>query len=165
MLDLLMIHGNQSEEFQCSNEFMTTFIDDVFTIIEGIREDTWNRVDKYVKLMEQYYNSNVLKINVDKSQIMISAPNNTTVEGSLIIGNKLIQNTNKIKILGTYFSQDCNFHVNLLEGSNSLLTQLRRRSQALKCLSKYFPIEFKIQLINALLYGKLRYNIVTWGNL
>ena len=64
-----------------------------------------------------------------------------------------------------YFSQDCTFHVNFLEGSNSLFTQLRRRSQALKRLSRHFPLHFNIQLVNALLYGKLRYNIVTWGNL
>ena len=100
MLDLPMIshsiiHMNQTEEFHCSNDFMVTFIDDVFAIIEGIREDIWNRVERYVKLMEMYYNSNKLKINVDKSQIMISAPNNTTVEGSLNIGDKLIHNTKK----------------------------------------------------------------------
>ena len=100
MLDLPMIshsiiHTNQTEEFHCSNDFMVTFIDDVFAIIEGIREDIWNRVERYVKLMEMYYNSNKLKINVDKSQIMISAPNNTTVEGSLNIGDKLIHNTKK----------------------------------------------------------------------
>ena len=85
--------------------------------------------------------------------------------GGIIIDNKIIRNNRKIKILGTYFSADCKFNDNLLEGSNSLLTQLKRRANAIKRISKYFPLKFKIQLVNALLYGKLRYNLATWGNL
>ena len=69
------------------------------------------------------------------------------------------------KILGTFFSDDCKFDINLTEGSNCLLTQLKRRYNALKRISFHFPTKFKIQLLNALLYGKLRYNLATWGNL
>ena len=170
MLDLprithQVLHNNHFEEFNCTKEFMITFIDDVFAVIEGDRNDIWFKIEKYIRKMESYYISNKLKINVAKTQILISGPNNTTVMGGIILDNELIRNSRKIKILGTYFSANCRFNDNLLEGSNSLLTQIKRRSHAIKRIAKYFPLHFKIQLVNAILYGKLRYNLATWGNL
>ena len=173
MLDLPMIthnviHTNQTEEFKCNNIFMITFIDDVYAIIEGEKENIWKKIENYISRMEKYYTSNRLKINTDKTQILISTPDKSNADGNLnmkvngSIEEKII---NKIKILGVFFSDDCKFDINLTEGSNCLLTQLKRRSNALKRISYHFPIKFKIQLINALLYGKIRYNLAIWGNL
>ena len=54
MLDLPIItheviHNNHFEEFNCKKEFMVTFIDDVFAVIEGERNNIWIRVENYIK--------------------------------------------------------------------------------------------------------------------
>ena len=113
--------------------------------------------------MKDYYTSNKLKINIEKTQIMQNGKNKTN--GSVMIENKIIYNKSNLKILGTIFSDNNKFNNNLTMGKNSLLVQLKRRSAALTRIAKYFSLEFKTQLINSILLGKIRYNIQVWGNL
>ena len=75
MLDLPLIshnivHSSHYEQFVCDNPFQTTFVDDVFCVIEGETYDIWKIIQLYIDLMEQYYTSNKLCINVSKTQIM-----------------------------------------------------------------------------------------------
>ena len=76
MLDLPMIthkvkHFSHYEEYCCGQGYQTTFIDDCYGVIEGEKYDIWPKIRNYVKLMELYYTSNHLKINISKTQIMV----------------------------------------------------------------------------------------------
>ena len=147
----------------CESLFSVCYIDDNFSIIEGNEANIWNKITSFIDNMKEYYHSNKLKININKTQIMLSG-NKNKIRGNINIDNNLIYNKSTIKILGTIFSEDQKFNNNVMIGSNNLMTQLKRRSCAIVRLSKFFDIDFKTQLIHSLLLGKIRFNIQTWGN-
>ena len=124
----------------------------------------FGKISDYIKLMNTYYNSNKLKINIEKTQILLSG-NNVKLRGNIVIEDKIIYNKSNMKILGTIYSEDAKFNNHLTFGTNSLLTQLKRRSAAISRIAKPFDLKFKVQLVHALLIGKIRYNIQTWGNI
>ena len=94
-------------------------------------------VDNYFKLLENFYHLNKLKINPEKSQIMIVCKP-TYREGvkNIVINTdiKVINQVQKLKALGMYFTSglsSCvnvnnivskiNFHLSLLKNSLDLL--------------------------------------------
>ena len=91
--------------------------------------------------------------------------NHKKIRGSIQIDNKTIENKSYMKILGTIFSEDAKFNKNVTMGTNSLLTQLKRRSSAIIRISKSFNLDFKKQLVHTLLIGKINFNIPVWGNI
>ena len=115
--------------------------------------------------MVNYYNSNRLKIKTNKTQIMILGSNGTTVNGKLELDGTTVTNQPNIKILGNIFSQSGNWNDHINSESNSLLTQLKRRANAVVRMSKNFEFKFKIQIMDAILLRKLRYNLATWGQI
>ena len=65
-------HNSHYENYVCSNPFLMSYVDDLFSVIEGNEENIWNKISDYIKLTKLYYNSNKLKINIEKTQLMIS---------------------------------------------------------------------------------------------
>ena len=156
-------HSSHYEYFLCKQPFLVSYIDDLFAIVEGNKDNIWDNVKDYMNMMKDYYTSNKLKINIDKTQIMLVG-NKEKTNGNIMVEDKLIENKPSMKILGTIFSEDGKFNNNVTIGTNSLLTQIKRRSSAIIRIAKSYDIKFKSQLIHALLLGKIRYNIQTWGN-
>ena len=159
-----IIHTNHIEYYNCNKNFVLNFIDDCFCVLRGSKENIWNNIAVYIKEVTNYYTANKLKLNTNKTQIMITGPNGSTANGSLILDNEVVRNKSNIKVLGTLFSQTNKWNDNLLLGSNSLKSQIKIRSNAVIRISKPFDIKFKVQLIQALLLGKIRFNLATWGN-
>ena len=147
-------HNSHYEYYNCSNPFSVSYVDDLFTVIECKEEEVWNQIDIYIKSMYKYYTANKLKINLEKTQIMLSGCK-SKVKGNITIENVKISNKSNIKILGTIFSEDNKFNNNITMGTNSLLTQLKRRSAAIIRIANPFSIKFKSQLIQSLLIGKI----------
>ena len=117
-------HNSHYEYFKCKNPFLVSYIDDLFAVIEGDDNNIWIKIKEYITTMKDYYTSNKLKINIDKSQIMLSG-NRNKIKGSINIDGKTITNKSSMKILGTIFSDDSKFNNNVTYGTNSLLTQLK----------------------------------------
>ena len=126
--------------------------------------------------MKLYYNSNKLKINIEKTQVMlVNAPKEISVNlnindtfykyTSYQSSVKIISNKPTMKILGTVFSANNCFNENISKGSYGFYTQIKRRSAAIIRIASNYDIKFKSQLVHGLLLGKIRYNIQTWGNI
>ena len=159
------IHESHYEYFSCNQTFICAYIDDCFGIIEGKDDDIWQKIHVYIETMKKYYNANKLKINVIKTKIMITGDNKNIVGGNIILENETIYNLPNIRILGTLYSDNAKFNDNVILGPNSFITQLKRRSNVLIRICKYYNPRFRAQLIDSILIGKIRYNITTWGNI
>ena len=68
--------------------------------------------------MNTYYTSNKLKINIEKTQILLSG-NNIKLRGNIVIEDKIIYNKSNMKILGTIYSEDAKFNNHLTFVTNS----------------------------------------------
>ena len=170
MLDMVHInhkikHENNFEYDRCRNTQSNTYVDDCFSTIESDQKNIWIDIEAYIRKMETYYTSNKLKINTEKTKILIMTKGGKSVDGQIVMNKEIVKNVRTIKVLGTIFNQNLNWHDNLLEGTNSLLKQIRRRATSIKRLRFYINMKFMKQLGNALLIGKLSYNLAVWGEL
>ena len=71
-LDMHMIthkyqHKSHQEYVTWKRDEMNVYVDDCYAIIEQ-RKDLWQQIKDYIILMENYYTSNQLCINVKKKQ-------------------------------------------------------------------------------------------------
>ena len=96
---------------------------------------------------------------------MIAAKNKKTVQGEIVLNNKAVKSKKTLTVLGTIFNQSLTWSDNLTPGKKSLLTQIKRRSAAIKRIANMVSFSFAKQLSNALLFSKLNYNIAIWGEL
>ena len=73
-----IIHTNHIEYYNCNKNFVLNFIDDCFCVLRGSKENIWNNIAVYIKEVTNYYTANKLKLNTNKTQIMITGPNAST---------------------------------------------------------------------------------------
>ena len=113
------------------DHIIINYVDDSTNIISSDNKDKLQRyIDPYYILLTNYYNINYLKINSDKSTLLVTTrPCNTHIskDMKLTAGDYTIEQSDRIKILGLYFTngldngpnvskviQKVNFRINIL---------------------------------------------------
>ena len=114
--------------------------------------------------MNEYYTNNQLQMNVIKTTVMIITEDKEELEKSIVVNNNKIENSVKIKILGTVLNNKLNWNDHLNSGQGSLLNQLKQRLNSLKSIARTISQKFAKQLANSILISKLNYNLEVWGN-
>ena len=101
---------------------------------------------------------NKLKINYEKSNIVVFSYRKDICIGSVKIGNDLINQVSSTKFLGLVIDENLNFgnHV------NSLCSKLSRNVGILFKLKDYFPSQTLKMLYNSLILPYLTYCIEAW---
>ena len=115
-------------------------------------------------MMNNYYVNNQLQINVVKTMVMIITNDKEVLNKSINVNGNKIENKSKIKILGTTINSKLNWDDHIINGSGSLIGQLKQRLNSLKSIAKTISQNFAKQLANSLIISKLNYNIEVWGN-
>ena len=115
--------------------------------------------------MIKYFKDNGLVINVGKTQVMIISKNKDIKKQSVTINKMEIKNSDSIKILGTYLHSSLNFNFNFLEVKNNILTQLKRRENAIKNIRRYVNKKMLKTIANAIFRGKIMYHLAIWPNI
>ena len=111
ILNNTLNHNSHYEYYKCGNPFSISYINDLFAVLEGDKDNIWIKIKNYIDQMKIYYTSNKLKINIKKSQIVLTGRNNPN--GNINIDGKIISNKSNIKVLGTIFSDYSKFINNL----------------------------------------------------
>ena len=113
-------------------------------------------IDKYFKLLENFYHINKLKINPEKSRIMIVCRPAYRGESSNIVINtelKVIKQVQKLKALGMFITSGLSNHANI----NHIISKVNYRLSILKGVFKFAEKRTKLILINSLIISVFRY--------
>ena len=156
-------HLSNSEYNNCKNIFINTYVDDCFGIVLTRNRDLWERIDKYIKIMNMYYINNRLQINVIKTKVMIITDIREEIEDYITIDGNKIEHVKSIKVLGTTFNEKLNWNDHLNIGKDSLVSQMKKRLNSLRMIAKNVSSKFAKQLANSLIMSKLNYHIEIWG--
>ena len=120
---------------------MTTFVDDSTSYFGHknalkVKEVTQRNYD----LIEDYMNSNLLKINGDKSHLIVLTKGNGVAGGvaaagrraqvSLVAGGKVIQASEQETLLGGVIHQSGNWRMFIRDGKGSIIKQISTRMGA-----------------------------------
>ena len=87
-----------------------TYVDDCFSVITSNKNKLWNKIEDYIKKMNNYYLNNRLQMNIKKTLVMIISNMKEEHEEQLIIYGNVIKHNNMIKILGITFNDQLNWN-------------------------------------------------------
>lgn len=136
------------------------YADDTQIYIMVEPRDTWKDISARLKVclndIHEWMRANLLKLNQEKTELMIFAPKNRLVEIeglSLSFGDNTIHNTPFVKNLGTYFDTSLTMekHCNAL--SKSCYFHLRNIGR----IRNYITEDAAKTLVNALITSRLDY--------
>ena len=124
--------------------------------------------DKY-KLVSEFMSDNKLKLNGDKTHLMMMASErswNVLVDEddvNLNTGNEVISCSKSGNLLGGIISRNLKWADHILHDSNSLVKQLSKRLTAIRRISYMADFKTRKMLTNGLFMSKLAYLMPLWG--
>ena len=113
-------------------------------------------MNTYFKLIEAYYNINKLKINPDKSKLMIvckAVHRKATKNIVLMTNDHIIEQVQKIKALGMYFTTGLSNTANI----NNIISKVNYRLSILKDIFAFSEKRTKVILMNSLVISIFPY--------
>ena len=138
-------HQNHSEYNQCTNSIeggatIESYVDDIYGVVCGNDKNIKDRIINYLKKMKAYFNQNRLKINLDKTKIIIwnrKKANKYLQTTNICVDDINVDAVNNMKILGFVLNRALNKKDHVLRGNFSTLAQIKRRGKALMKISKF----------------------------
>ena len=113
-------------------------------------------INKYFKLLESFYNLNKLKINPDKSKIMITCKpqlRNSINNIQLTTTDYTVQQVTKVKALGIFITSG----LSNIAMTNNIISKVNYRLSILKGVFKFCDKKTKTILMNSIVISIFRY--------
>merc|ERR1712175_8816 len=133
------------------------YVDDTNNIIYG---NNINEIEKYTnayfKLIECFYSINKLKLNPDKTRLMVVCRQNKRDEVKNFVlkaGEYIIQQRDKIKVLGVYFTSGLTNHVNI----SNIISKVNYRMYVMKEAFNFSNKKSKIIFFKSMVLSVIRY--------
>ena len=157
-------HNNHLEYSRCNRTNMCVYIDDSYSIVRETGKGLWEDVRSQIKLMENYFNSNELFVNVKKTVVMLITNSRELKNANIEIEGKIINHSRTMKILGSILNDELKWSDHFLKGEKALITNLRRRAALIKRMIFKMGRHFSTTFATAILMGKLSYHCEIIGN-
>merc|ERR1712177_26996 len=133
------------------------YVDDTNNVIYGNNaEEVENYSNAYFKLIESFYTINRLKMNPDKSRLMVVCrPNRREETKNFVLkaGNYIIEQKDKIKVLGIYFTSGLSNHANI----SNIISKVNFRMNTMREAFKFSDKNTKISFLNSMVVSIFRY--------
>ena len=151
-------------KFKNTNHITINFVDDSTSIISfNEHNQIKNYLETYFNLLSCFYNSNNLKINSDKTKLLLIHPpklNPTLCNFSFKANNYFIQRTKKLKILGTFLSDTLSLEYKI----NQIVSQITHKIFECSKVKAYTNFKTRLQMMNALVISRISYMLPTYSN-
>jgi len=136
---------------------MGQYVDDSNNIIHGSNpQELEEYINSYFKLIEGFYAINSLKLNPDKTRLMVVCkPNRRGEIKNLVLraGEFIISQKDKIKVLGVFFSSGLTNHVNV----NNIIAKVNFRMFSMREAFKFSNKKSKIIFFKSMVLSVIRY--------
>ena len=156
-----LITGQKKITYYDIDHIIINYVDDSTNITSGYYIQILQKyIDQYYILLTNYYNINYLKINSDKSTLLVTTKlHNRQLSNDLKLtaGDYIIQKSDKIKILGLYFTNGLDNTPNI----NKLIQKINYHIGVLNKITKYTNLNTSLVLYNSLTMSVLNYCIET----
>ena len=144
---------------------LSTFVDDTICTVKLNQELISNQdnINQVIHKLEIYMRSNSLIVNTDKTKfVVITKTDKIRQELFLATENKNIRPIRSFKFLGISIEDNLTWNSYLIEGKDSLLSQLKCRLSAIRKIRKYIDFKLCKMLANGLFFSKLTYGSELW---
>ena len=135
-----------------------TYADDNYQVaIHKIKTEALKELQKRVMEAEQWMSGSGLKVNINKTEMVVFHRNGTG-QSEIRIGDVVVKSKQSMNVLGIQFDSRLNWE----EQVDNAIMKSRRSAHALKTLRKYFTDSEMIKLVTSNVYSKLYYGSLVW---
>ena len=156
------MNHDPEEALLCTKEDLKTFVDDnLIRVKKNDHNDLEHAIHSTMEKMESYMSSNKLRLNSDKTKVIVFSKKKETRDNfSIRFGDKTIRHSPQVKLLGNVITDTLTWdhHVEKI-----VLPGLRNRIRTLRMTSRYLDPSFKISYTNCVYRSKLLFAIESWG--
>ena len=163
-------------DYHCEEDGdMVTFVDDATSYCSHHDPAEVTRIiNKNFEAIEMYMNSNQLKINSDKTHLLVisnsaggEARRRAAAERraavTLTAGGELIKQSDSELLLGATVHHSGNWTTMIRDGKASIQVQLRNRINALRKICKFADLKTRKSVASGLIQSKLQYMLPLYG--
>ena len=133
------------------------YVDDTNNIVAGkSAEEVQNYSNRYFKLIQNFYTINKLKLNPDKTHLMVVCrPSKRQEVQNLILnaGDFIIEQVDKIKVLGVFFTSGLNNHANI----SNIISKINHRMYTMREAFGFSSKKSKTIFLKAMVISVIRY--------
>merc|ERR1711895_88532 len=133
------------------------YVDDTNNVIYGNNAaEIENYSNAYFKLIKSFYTINRLKLNLDKSRVMVVCrPNRREEIKNFVLraGIYVIKQKDKIKVLGVYFTSGLSNHVNI----SNIISKVNFRMNTMRETFRFSDKNTKIIFLKSMVVSIFRY--------
>merc|ERR1711895_357441 len=133
------------------------YVDDTNNIIAGKSADeVQNYSNNYFKLIQNFYAINRLKLNPDKTRLMVVyRPNKRQEVQNLVLnaGEYIIEQVDKINVLGVFFTSLLSNHANI----SNIISKINHRMYTMREAFGFSSKKSKIIFLKAMVVSVIRY--------
>ena len=139
------------------NHDIIQYVDDTNNIIYGNNaEEVEKYSNAYFKLIESFYDINRLKLNPDKSRLMVVCrPNRREEIKNFVLkaGDYIIEQKEKIKVLGVLFTSGLSTHANI----SNIISKVNYRMYTMREAFSFSNKNSKIIFLKSMVISIIRY--------
>ena len=165
---LFIIFFNDIMELEDGDTLISGYADDNNYKLKLDKDKLKNQLKLKVKMeqIEQYMNSNGLKLNVEKTQLLIMNPGRKRMNDdlSLLFNGHLVEPEKNVRFLGVIISNNLRWNDYILNSEKSVLNFCYKKLRALKLMSRFCDEEQRKLLANGMIISKLTFCLSVWGN-
>ena len=159
------ITGDDKVKFNNVQHLTVNFVDDSNSVITfNDQNQAKTYLESYYKLLHNFYNINKLKINPDKTNLLLIFKDKyrqTLKNFYFMADNYKIYSKNTIKILGFYIQSDLKYKTEI----NKLVSTLHNRINTIRQINKYTDFKTRLKFLNANVISKLNYMLPFYSSL
>merc|ERR1712240_481525 len=155
------IYGRITKESPLKSEIINhdiiQYVDDTNNVIYGNNaEEIEKYSNAYFKLIESFYDINRLKLNPDKSRLMVVCrPNRRGEIRNFVLkaGYYIIEQKEKIKVLGVLFTSGLSTHANI----SNIISKFNYRMYTMRAAFRFSNRNSKIIFLKSMVISIIRY--------
>jgi hypothetical protein len=137
------------------------FADDISLVISSCNKKQYkNDVNGPFAYLNDWFNSNVLTLNFDKTKLVQSEAKSSFNDILVSYQNNVIVNTTKVKFLGIVMESSCTWKAHIAQ----LLLKLCKACFVMRVIKPIMSIETQKIVYYSCLHSLMTYGIMFWGN-
>ena len=144
-----------------SNTFNTILYADDTTFFVPLENslDFFRTVNSELDNISQWFNSNRLSVNLDKTYVSLFSLRNNVFLNNFLINHEILKFGDKGRFLGIFFDQKLNFSYHV----KHICTKLSKTIGIFYKIFKFIPFSTRVSLYYSLFYPYLLYCNLIWG--
>ena len=141
--------------------------DSTFTISDRDPISLSNKLSDKFKLMADYLTSNKLKVNEDKTHLLVMCTDQRrrrlSSDVTIETQNHIVRATETERLLGVYIQSNMKWVEHVRDSKFSVLQSLSLRHRALKTIASVASFKSRLSVANGIFMSKLTFNIPLWS--